>query len=323
MLDEHEPPFSSEPNRNGGDDGGTDETASDEDAVAAAETVVDGDLRKPIRTLGDLVVRGNIRENLRAAVGGRLQVVGWILSGSELYVAGDVEVLGGIETSNLHVDGSLSAAILDGCTVRVGQALNVQERIQDCDICVLGPVAVPDGQIVGGQIIATDFVTCETLGESPRQLQRRDSQHPRTTVVQISRSAARELFEIDLDMRISDAEAAVAQMEHLWQPLLEDEGEQQGFSEEERAELELRKKQIKQARERLAQLEQRYRTLEQHVRDRTSRSPRISIGKALYPGAEVRMWDRALRFRKTVEGPVTVSPTYQPPAEAVWGEEGA
>lgn len=277
----------------------------------APPLVIDGDLSgRDFRTVGSLTVRGNVGPGVTVQVGGTLLVTGWIEKGVRAFVGGDAQIEQGIRSAELMCEGTAEITEIQDSTVRVSNALNVVTEIRDSDVSVQGPITVTHGGIIGGRTVATDVISCRSLGPPPRRPRKGQTLTVKTTHVQISFSAAKSIALCDLDRRIRDTEDEISHLEMVWQPLLDDTDSHSDLTPSELAELEARRQDIAAARSRLRILEMQFRQLENHLLKRMSNAPRVKVFHAIYPGVEVRVWSATFKYSETVNGPITLTPKH-------------
>ncbi len=122
-----------------------------------------------IQFVGDVVIKGTIRDGFEVAAGGGV-AVGGVVEGALVNCEGDFSVRGGIRgmgKARVQVKGNLSAIYIDQAWVRCGRDLVVADVIMHSDVGARGMVNTITGKkgiIVGGKIQAGSEVRCEILG---------------------------------------------------------------------------------------------------------------------------------------------------------------
>ena len=122
-----------------------------------------------IQFVGDVVVKGTIREGFEVSAGGGI-TVGGVVEGATVACEGDMVVRGGLRgmgKARVQVKGNLSATYVDQAWVRCGRDLVVADVIMHSDVGARGTVSTITGKkgiIVGGKIQAGCEIRCEVLG---------------------------------------------------------------------------------------------------------------------------------------------------------------
>ncbi len=122
-----------------------------------------------IQFVGDVVVKGTIRDGFEVAAGGGV-AVGGVVEGALVNCDGDLSVRGGIRgmgKARVQVKGTVTAVYVDQAWVRCGRDLVVADVIMHSDVGARGTINAITGKkgiIVGGRIQAGSEVRCEVLG---------------------------------------------------------------------------------------------------------------------------------------------------------------
>lgn len=121
-----------------------------------------------IRFVGNVVVRGSVRDGFSIEADGDVKVAGWV-DASSIKCTGSVIVSGGIQgqgRGTIEADGDVYSRFIENCNVVAGGSVIVGEDIMHSQVIAGRSVEVGGrkGLIAGGIVRATDFITCKVLG---------------------------------------------------------------------------------------------------------------------------------------------------------------
>ncbi len=127
-----------------------------------------------INFMGDVHVKGNVRDNFIVRATGNV-TVGGVLEAGTIDADGDVVITGGIlgnKDGTIRSRGNVKAKFMESCKVFAGGSI-VTDYIVHSEIYADGPIVVNTGKasIIGGSISAHGYVEAKVLGreDAPRR----------------------------------------------------------------------------------------------------------------------------------------------------------
>jgi uncharacterized protein (DUF342 family) len=247
-----------------------------------------------IQFVGDVHVKGTVREGFEVTAGGNI-VVGGVVEGAFLTAEGNITIRGGVRGMNrgkIQAKGNIEAGYIDQSWIRSAQDISVNEAIMHSDVGARGVVDVMGGKkglIVGGKIQAGQEVRCEILGSEmgtrtevvvglpPEMLEER-------TLLQGSVK--------ELDAKLQEILSNVSYLKKVESLGKLDDAKRQILLKLTRAQFQLQA-QFKIAKEKLAALESQM--------DKTKAEGRVLVHKIVYPGVSVTIRGLTYLVRETMQ----------------------
>lgn len=110
-----------------------------------------------IHHIGPVLIEGDVESGFVVDATGDIEVHGMIY-GATVKCGGNLAIAGGVNANNqglIEVQGNLHAKFFLNATVRAHGNVIVQKEIYLCHVEAGGSVQVPNGRIVGGEVVAT------------------------------------------------------------------------------------------------------------------------------------------------------------------------
>lgn len=117
---------------------------------------------------GDVIVGRGVRDCFVVKAAGDVEVSG-LIEAATIEASQDLHAKGGFagrERGTANIGRNLVAKYLDNVQGKVLGDLAVDREVINCDLVVMGGINMPNGTIIGGNVIATNQVRIATLGSN-------------------------------------------------------------------------------------------------------------------------------------------------------------
>ena len=117
-----------------------------------------------IKYHGPVTIGGNVPAGFRIHAGGDITVQG-TSEGSDIHSSGgSVEIRGGVFGGKIHAAGDIKVAFGHEVTLQAGGTMDGGKYLQHCQVRCANLKFSRGGMLVGGQVLASREVDCDTLG---------------------------------------------------------------------------------------------------------------------------------------------------------------
>lgn len=244
--------------------------------------------------VGTVKVSDGVRDNFTVRATGDVLVRGLVES-ADLIVGGDCVCERGVagrSKGHLIVDGSLTAAHVNGVRGRIRADLNIDREIVGCDFVVGGDVRVTRGSIVGGSLVVGGKLKAVSIG----------TEGGVTTTIR----AGLRPIELGQAARLA---ALITTLAKESAPLIEREeeigllGDRASAADKER---------VTELAYEIAEVQRRLQLLAQHrarllLEAGKQRVLRIEVDRVIYAGTVLAVGNQIARFNDSVKGPLLIS----------------
>ena len=248
-----------------------------------------------IRFHGVVKVRGQVEDGFAIDADKGIEVSGTV-GKATLSSRGDIKVGGGALGATLECEGNVAARFLSDCTVKVGQAVTVEEYILHSEVVAKRSVKVvheKKGFIQGGRIRSGTEIWAATVGSGMSE---------ERTVLEVGGGVnVRKRFDL-LDERM---EAQLESYEKIRKNLLYLEKQRETTGQPEGRELEIYRNTLengeKMTSELLAQA-QTHHDLLQQLADPQEEGGMVMIANTAHPGTSIQVQTSRVNLRDPMEG---------------------
>lgn len=246
--------------------------------------------------IGEVVIQGAVQDEFNIK-GGKGVTIHGLVGNSVIESDGDIELLGGMAGKGkgfLRCGGSIRAKYLDDTTAEVEGNVEVRREIVGCHIRSRGAILIPNGGVVGGDLMAYRGIEAEVIG----------SELGVTTKICAGVDYTSERQIQELTERIQAITGKVETLDAELTPVLDTEPKLWRLSEKRQ---ELARKMIgalQAMREDLARAEAERTALENLKRKTQVRQ--VNVNSYLHPGVEFRFTQLNQIIKDPFRGPLSV-----------------
>lgn len=242
---------------------------------------------------GALVVKQNIEAESRVETSGSIEVAGYV-EDAEITTGGDLIVNGGIfgePGRKIKAEGDVHAKFLKNAHIEAGGDVVALNGIEQCTIMARGAVLVPEGRIVGGQVIALMGIDAGDIGSEAG------------VATQVTTGQ-----DFDLSRRLDALRAESKQLETNLQKvqaaLAPHRGREKTLESEAKKKYVLLKQQTNQMRYRISEIEKDLKTMPDESKERAKQE--IMVRKHLYPGTTATIGVVSKKVNESFGGPLSI-----------------
>ena len=246
-----------------------------------------------IKHPGALAVKHNIEAESKIETTGSIEVGGYV-EDAEIKTGGDLIVNGGIiggQGRKLIVEGDVHAKFLKNVHIEAGGDIVSVNGIEQCTVMTRGAVQVPQGRIVGGEVVALMGIDAGDIG----------SEAGVSTQVTTGQDFA-------LRRRLEALRAESARMESNLQrvrsAIAPHRGRERALDPEAKEKYDLLARQINQIQSRISEIEEELETMPDDSKKRAKQE--ITVRKQLYPGTTATIGLLSKKVNESIGGPLSI-----------------
>lgn len=243
---------------------------------------------------GALVVKQNIEAESKVKTTGSIDVAGYV-EDAEITTGGDLIVTGGIigdKGRKIVAEGDVHAKFLKNVHIEAGGDVVALNGIEQCTIMARGAVQVPQGRIVGGEVIALMGIDAGDIGSEagvPTQV----------TTGQ----------DFDLNRRLKaldeESERMKSNLQTVRSVLKPHRGREKNLAPEAKEKYDLLSEQMRQIQDRISTIEEEVETMPDESKERASKE--IMVRKHLYPATSATIGPVTKKVNESISGPLSIA----------------
>ncbi len=243
---------------------------------------------------GALVVKQNIEAESRVETSGSIEVAGYV-EDAEITTGGDLIVNGGIigePGRKIKVEGDVHAKFFKNVHIEAGGDVVAINGIEQCTIMTRGAVQVPQGRIVGGEVVALMGIDAGDIG----------SEACVPTLVTTGQD-----FELSrrLDALRAESEQLETNLQKVRGILAPHRAREKAFKPEAKKKYDLLKQQTRQIQRRIDEIEEELETMPDESKERAKKE--ITVRKHLFPGTTATVAAVSKKVNESVSGPLSIT----------------
>ena len=246
-----------------------------------------------IKHPGALVVKQNIEMESRVVTTGSINVGGYV-ENAEITTGGDLIVTGGIigePGRKIRAEGDVHAKFLKNVHIEAGGDVVVRNGIEQCTVMTRGAVQVPQGRIVGGEVVALMGIDAGDIGSEAGVA---------------TRVTAGQDFELSqrLEALRTEFERMESNLRRVLSVLEPHRGREKTLDPEAKEKYDLLSQQMHQIRRRIAEIEEDLETMPDESKERAKQE--ITVRKHLYSGTTATIGLLSKRVHESIRQPLSI-----------------
>jgi len=250
---------------------------------------------------GAVVVNKDVNEGFTVRATDTISV-GNVANQCFLYSGKDIEVRGGVTAQGgrgyLEAAGKVTAKYMVNARVECKGDMLIESQIVNCDVTSAGKVIIPNGRIVGGQVIALGGIECLEVG----------AQLGTKTVLIVSLEQFQTSETRSIDQDLDKQEKAAAKLENLLGPFFKDRSAINQLPHDKMKQVLDQIRELDAINSKIAHLHnEREKALAPYAE---AASDEIIVHKLIHPGVDVRIDNARQVFIDAIAGPVKLKPNY-------------
>jgi hypothetical protein len=242
---------------------------------------------------GALVVKQNIEMESRVKTTGSINVGGYV-EDAEITTGGDLIVTGGIigePGRKIRAEGDVHAKFLKNVHIEAGGDVVALNGIEQCTIMARGAVQVPQGRIVGGEVVALMGIDAGDIGS--------EAGVP-------TRVTAGQDFELRrrLETLRSESERRESNLQRVLSAIAPHRGREKTLDPEAKKKYDLLTQQMHQIQRRIDEIKEDLETMPDESKERAKQE--ITVRKHLYSATTATIGPVSKKVNESIGGPLSI-----------------